>query len=126
MDGEQKRTVVIVGASDKPDRTSHQLLARLRQREGYAPIPVHPRLRIIDGWPVLPALSAAPERPDVISLYVNAQTSAGLEADLKRLRPGKVIFNPGAENPALQQHLQDAGIATEAACSLVLLSQNAL
>ena len=123
---EGKKTVVIVGASDKPDRTSHQLLTRLSARANYQAIPIHPRLKEIDGQPVLPSLANVQQRPDVVSLYVNAQTSQGLEADLKRLRPGKVVFNPGAENPALMRSLSLDGIEVEEACSLVLLSQNAL
>jgi predicted CoA-binding protein len=121
-----RRTVVIVGASDKPDRTSHQLLRRLDARPEYLPVPVHPRLREIAGHPVLDSLSQAPAAPDVVTLYVNAQASASLEEELKRLRPRKVVFNPGAENPALMAALESAGIPTEEACSLVLLSQNAL
>jgi len=84
------------------------------------------RLKEIDGQPVLPALAQVPPAPDVVSLYVGAQASAALEADLKRLRPGKVVFNPGAENPALMASLSRDGVAAEEACSLVLLSQNAL
>ena len=123
---EGTRTVVIVGASDKPDRTSHQLLTRLRARENYRPVPVHPRLKEINSLPVLPSLAEVSPGPDVVSLYVGAQASSALEGDLRRLRPGKVIFNPGAENPALMASLERDGIAAEEACSLVLLSQNAL
>jgi predicted CoA-binding protein len=123
---EAKRTVVIVGASDKPDRTSNQLLRRLQAREGYRAVPVHPRLREIEGLPVLSSLAEAETGPQVVSLYVNADVSQSLEPELKRLRPGKVVFNPGAENPALMQNLARAGIEVEEACSLVLLSQSAL
>ncbi len=125
-DPDRKRIVVIAGASDKPDRTSHQLLTRLRARARYQPVLVHPRLKEIDGLPVLPSLAQVPPDPDVVSLYVNAQASSAMESDLKRLRPGTVVFNPGAENPALMESLRRDGIGTEEACSLVLLSQNAL
>ena len=121
-----KRTVVIVGASDKPERTSNQLLRRLLARGGYNPVPVHPRIPEIEGRPVVASLSQVPPNPEVVSLYVNAQASQAMEAELKALRPRKVVFNPGAENPALMQSLAGAGIETEEACSLVLLSQNDL
>ena len=48
-EADQARTVLIVGASDKPDRTSYQLLERMRARGGYRPIPIHPRLKEIQG-----------------------------------------------------------------------------
>ena len=36
-------------------------------------------------------------------------------------RPARVIFNPGTENPELEEKLAAAGIATVRACTLVLL-----
>lgn len=120
------RTIVIVGASDKPERTSNQLIRRLQKRGGFHVIPVNPVLQEIEGLPVIASLSKVPAGSDVVSLYVGAKISDGLEAELERLKPGKVIFNPGAENPGLQEKLLQHGIDGEEACSLVLLSQNAL
>jgi predicted CoA-binding protein len=120
------KTVVILGASDKPDRASHALLARMLGRGGYAPVPVHPALDSIAGVPVRKNLTEAPSRPDLLTVYVSPDRSTALEADIVRLAPRKVIFNPGAENPALEARLGAAGIETENACSLVLLSQNSL
>jgi predicted CoA-binding protein len=118
------KTVVILGASDKPGRISNLLLSRLQYHDDYEPIPVHPALASISGLPVFPNLSAVPSHPDILTLYVSAERSDSLEADIVRLKPTKVIFNPGAENPRLEMRLNEAGIATENACSLVLLSQN--
>jgi uncharacterized protein len=36
-------------------------------------------------------------------------------------KPARVIFNPGTENPELEEHLAAAGIAVVHACTLVLL-----
>jgi predicted CoA-binding protein len=122
----RKKTILIVGASDRPDRASHQLLQRLKARGGYELILVHPRLTEIDGMPVLASLSLVPPGLDLVTMYVNAHTSQGMEADLIRLQPRRVIFNPGAENAELLSHLSRQGIEVEEACSLVLLGQNAL
>ncbi len=122
----QKKTVVIVGASDKPHRASHQLLERLKSRGVYEVVLVHPQRTKIDGLPVLPSLSDVAPSPDIVTLYVNAGISRGMETELERLRPRRVIFNPGAENPELFDRLGRQGIEVEEACSLVLLSQNAL
>jgi predicted CoA-binding protein len=121
-----KKTVVIVGASDQPDRKSYMLLQRLRKNPHYEPVLVNPRLKEIDGIPVSSSLAEVSGKPDVISLYLNAKNSQGLEDAIERLKPGNVIFNPGAENPELMGHLYSRGIQVEEACSLVLLSQNAL
>ena len=47
--------------------------------------------------------------------------STPLLAPLLALKPRRVIFNPGAENPALEDGLRAAGIEVEDACTLVLL-----
>lgn len=120
------KTIVILGASDKPERISNVLLTRLLGRDGYDPIPVHPAHASIAGVPVRKSLREAPARPDVLSVYLNPSRSDALGDDILRLAPRKVIFNPGAENPALEARLAEAGIATENACSLVLLSRGAL
>jgi predicted CoA-binding protein len=118
-------SIVILGASDKPDRASNMLLKRLQVR-GVEAVPVHPALEMIDGIPVRKNLSEVAPAPDVLSVYLAAARSSDLEADILTLAPRRVIFNPGAENPALEAKLNAAGIETENACSLVLLSQGLL
>lgn len=120
------RTIVILGASDKPDRASNMLLTRMLARGGFDPVPVHPALESIAGVPVRRDLAAAPAHPDVLSVYLSADRSTALEADIAALKPARVVFNPGAENPGLEARLNAAGIATENACSLVLLGQGLL
>jgi len=38
-----------------------------------------------------------------------------------KLKPGRVIFNPGTESELLEQALQDVGISYEYDCTLVML-----
>ena len=38
------------------------------------------------------------------------------------LKPKRILFNPGTENPELERLAQQRGIQTEEACTLVLLS----
>jgi predicted CoA-binding protein len=120
------KTIVILGASDKPHRASNTLLTRLQHRGGYAPVPVHPAIEVISGIPVQKNLSEVTRGPEVLSMYLSADRSSSLEADIIALKPHRVIFNPGAENPQLELRLIEAGITTENSCSLVLLSQNLL
>lgn len=116
--------VVIVGASDNPERYSHRALVTLR-RHGHETIPVHPKLAVIEGVPVVPDMSSIQGSVDTVTMYVGPQISSGLADKLIRLRPGRVIFNPGAENPDLAAKLREAGIDCEDACTLVLLSTGA-
>ena len=116
-----KQRVVIVGASDNPERYSHRALLLLR-KHGHAVVPVHPKLTAIEGIAVVADLSAITSPVDTVTMYVGPAVSSGLTDKLIVLRPQRVIFNPGAENPELATKLQAAAITTEDACTLVLLN----
>jgi predicted CoA-binding protein len=113
--------VVIVGASDNPERYSHRALLLLRQH-GHEVVPVHPKLAQIEGVPVVADLSAISGPVDTVTMYVGPAISAGLGDKLAALKPRRVIFNPGTENAVLEQQLSAAGIICEEACTLVLLN----
>lgn len=112
--------VVIIGASDNPERYSHQALLLLRQH-GHEVVPVHPKLAAIEGVPVVADVSAISGPVDTVTLYVGPAISSNLTDKLIALKPRRVIFNPGTENAALEESLIAAGIACEEACTLVLL-----
>ncbi|MCC6884706.1 MAG: CoA-binding protein [Verrucomicrobiales bacterium] len=114
-------TVVLVGASDDPERYAHKALVSLL-KHGHHVIPLHPKLTDIGGIPVLASLEEVTRPVDTVTLYAGPKISAGLLGDLVKLSPRRVIFNPGAENPLLAQELAKAGIASEEACTLVLLA----
>lgn len=59
-----------------------------------------------------------------ITLYVGAGRQPEYYGDILNLNPKRVIFNPGTENIEFQKILEDKGIATEVACTLVLLATN--
>ncbi|CAN5155208.1 hypothetical protein BH23VER1_BH23VER1_22610 [soil metagenome] len=56
-----------------------------------------------------------------MTVYVSPRISTSQAAALAALRPRRVIFNPCAENPALENALVADGIACEHSCTLVLL-----
>ena len=114
------RTVAILGASADPDR--YAFMARmLLQQQGYRVIPVNPKLGSIDGDATVASLHDIHEPVDTLTVYVRSQVSSENRAAIEALKPRRVIFNPGAENPALAALLSAAGIETEDACTLVLL-----
>lgn len=116
-----KERVVIIGASDNPERYSHRALLLLRHH-GHEVVPVHPRLAEIEGIKVAPDVGAITGAVDTVTMYVGPAISAGLTEKLATLKPRRVIFNPGAENAALAEALEKAGIGCEEACTLVLLN----
>jgi predicted CoA-binding protein len=115
-----RKRVVVMGASHKPERYSNQAI-RLLQEHGHEVIPVHPRLDEVEGLQVAHSLSEIAGAVDSLTLYIGPERSSAIAEAIVQLRPGRVIFNPGSENPDLGQRLEEAGIAHEQACTLVLL-----
>ena len=112
--------VAVLGASNRPERYSFQAVKLLAEK-GHAVCPVHPALATIDGVPVFKQLGDIRVALHTLTVYVGPERSTALAAAILAVRPQRVIFNPGAENPALAQQLQAAGIQVENACTLVLL-----
>ncbi|MGF1548647.1 MAG: CoA-binding protein [Thiotrichales bacterium] len=114
-------TVLVVGASPKPDRYSNKAIRALLAN-GHRPIPLHPREAQIENLDCVPNVAAVSDPVDTVTLYVNPQRQSDLMPDIVALKPRRVIFNPGTENPVFQQVLSDNAIPWEEACTLVLLS----
>jgi predicted CoA-binding protein len=113
-------TVAVIGASPKPERYSNKAVRLLREY-GHTVLPVNPAQAEIEGIAVTRSIDALPRHVDTVTVYVGPDHSGALQPALLALRPGRVIFNPGAENPALERALQESGIRVEEACTLVLL-----
>lgn len=112
--------VAVIGASDKPDRFSYQAV-KLLQKEGHRVFPVHSRIKSIEGTPVFASIQDVPETIDTVSMYVAADISDTLTADILACNPRRIIFNPGAENPRLAAQAQSKGIQILEDCTLVML-----
>ena len=112
--------VAVLGASNKPERYSHQAVVLLAQK-GHAVFPIHPALAEIDGHRVFKKLADVPAPLHTVTMYVSPALSAGLAGEILAAKPARVIFNPGTENPEAYARLDAAGIAHEEACTLVLL-----
>lgn len=113
--------VVILGASDRPDRYAYRTFQNLLEH-GHEVVPVHPSLGEIEGVPVAHDLGEVEGPVDTLTLYVNPKISEGLVEPIVRLAPKRVIFNPGTESAILTDALEDAGIEALEACTLVMLS----
>ena len=116
-----KQTVVVLGASPKPERYSNQAVCLLKKK-GHQVIPVHPAIKEIVGLPVVASLAEIDQNVDTLTLYVSAIHSTPLIDTILSLNPTRVIFNPGTENPALKTALQEQNIHEEDACTLILLN----
>lgn len=114
------QTVVVLGASPKPWRYAFQTV-RLLKDHGHRVIPVHPRAGYVDGVPAVAALAEIGEAVDTLTLYLGPERARAQVGSILRLRPRRVILNPGTESRHLELALDDACIPWEHACTLVLL-----
>lgn len=118
---EEPQRVVVLGASNNPERYSNMAVIRLLENN-HEVIPVHPTLESVEGLAVAPNLNEVEGPVDTVTVYVSPMVSSKMTDTLIALAPGRVIFNPGAENAELEAALAEHGIPTLKACSLVLLT----
>ncbi|WP_423149593.1 CoA-binding protein [Rubrolithibacter danxiaensis] len=114
-----KRTLVL-GATPNPGRYAYLASNRL-VHAGHEIVNVGLKKGEVAGVPI--------EKPeiihkdiDTITLYVGPQNQKVLYDYILNTNPRRIIFNPGAENPELEELARQKGIETIEACTLVLLS----
>ena len=61
---------------------------------------------------------------DTVTLYLNPKAQQDYYDYILSLKPRRVIFNPGTENPEFYKILEANNIKYEVACTLVLLATN--
>jgi len=114
------QTVVVLGASPKPERYAN-MAVRLLKEHGHRVIPVSSGHSEIEGLPAVASLAGVHEAVDTLTLYLGPARSAPLLADIIALHPKRVIFNPGTESAELERQCALQGIICQEACTLVLL-----
>lgn len=115
--------VAVIGASDKPERYSYKAVKLLTDK-GHTVFPVHKRIQSIGDLKVYSSIGEIKEPMDTVTLYVASDISSQMTEDILKMRPKRVIFNPGTENPNLYSALNNSGITVINACTLVLLNTN--
>jgi predicted CoA-binding protein len=114
---------LLLGASTNTARTSYRAL-NLLHAHGYPVYAVGRTEGQIGPIAIHTDLSQLNEPVDTLTMYLNAANQRPWYDDILRLNPRRIVFNPGSENPELESLAQAAGIFTERACTLVLLSTN--
>lgn len=113
---------LVLGASTNERRYSNMAIHRLREQNIE-----------VEAFGIKPGtildVSIDTERKDyhnldTVTLYLNPKRQQEYYDYLLQLKPRRVIFNPGTENMELISLLNENGIQTEVACTLVLLSMN--
>lgn len=117
------KKTLIFGASTKPERYAYKATVKLAQH-GHEVVPVGLKAGEIEGHKIL-TNNPKVEGVDTVTLYVGPQNQPPYyDYILNDIKPKRIIFNPGTENPEFEKLAQEKGIETEIACTLVLLSVN--
>lgn len=114
------KKTLIVGATENRDRYANRAAQSLLAH-GHPIEMIGLRAGEVRGVPIRTGL---PELTDIdtVTMYVGSKNQSGYYDYLKKLKPRRVIFNPGAENPELERELKQVGIEPLNACTLVMLS----
>ena len=112
--------VVILGASQNKDRVSNQAIHLLKEK-GHEVTLVNPAYSEIDGMPVLNSLKDVEGPIETLTLYLSPERLAPLIQDIVAAAPQRTIFNPGTESSDLMDALDEADLAYQEDCTLVLL-----
>ncbi|MGM9510493.1 CoA-binding protein [Larkinella sp. GY13] len=115
-----KSKTLVIGASENPERYANKAANRLVQ-QGHAIELLGLRSGTVRGNPIR---TGQPELNDIdtVTLYVSPKNQTGFYEYIKKLKPRRVIFNPGTENPTFEKDLQQQGIEPIEACTLVMLA----
>lgn len=114
-----KKTLVI-GASENPERYSNKAIRALLSHN-HEVIALGLKKGTVEGV-VFHTEKIQFENIDTVTMYVGPQNQPEYYSYIINLKPRRVIFNPGTENPEFIAQLKSAGIYPEIACTLVLLA----
>ena len=111
---------LVLGASLKPYKYSNLAIRRLVENK-IDTVAFGLRKGMVEDVEVMDQLEGF-ENIDTITLYLNPKRQKEYYQKIIDLKPKRVIFNPGTENPEFYQILKEEGIQAEEACTLVMLA----
>jgi hypothetical protein len=111
---------VVLGASENPERYSNRAVNSLLNH-GHEVVPVGIKTGVIRDVKILTGYPPV-ENVDTVTMYVGPANQPAWYDYILSLKPRRIIFNPGAENPELEKLATEKGIEVVEACTLVMLS----
>ena len=116
------KNTLVLGASLNPGRYSNLAINRL-VNHGHGVEAVGLKKGTVAGVAISTEKTDF-ENIDTVTLYLNPKRQEEYYDYIISLKPTRVIFNPGTENPEFYEILRKNNIETEVACTLVLLGTN--
>ncbi len=117
----RKKTLVL-GASLNPGRYSYSAIHRLVSKS-QPTVAIGLREGVVSDVNITVQMEDF-EDVDTVTLYLGPKRQLQYYDYIVSLKPNRVIFNPGTENPEFYNLLRKNNIEVEVACTLILLSTN--
>lgn len=117
------KTNLVLGASSKTTRYS-KMAIELLQNKGEDVIAIGSKEAEVGDVKILTTLPDYVKQVHTVTIYLRPSLQKQYEKMILDLQPKRVIFNPGANNPELQNKLASVGIEVLNACTLVMIQTN--
>jgi len=115
------KKTVIIGATNNPGRYAF-LAAQMLSSYHHEFVPVGIKDGAVLGKEILDIFQKpVVEDVDTVTLYIGPQRQPEHYEYILSLKPKRIIFNPGTENPTLEKLAEERGIEALEACTLVML-----
>lgn len=116
------KVTLVIGASLKEERYSNRAIKKLKANN-LEVVAIGLREGVVAGVSI-DTEKVSYKNIDTVTLYLNPKRQEEYYNYIISLAPKRVIFNPGTENMEFVKLLQENNIASEIACTLVLLATN--
>jgi len=116
------KKTVIFGASPNQNRYAY-MAAQMLHEQDIPFVPVSIKTGEVFGQEILdlnekPAIDGV----DTITMYISAKNQPEWYGYILSLKPKRIVFNPGTQNPELAAMAEENQIDAVSACTLVMLS----
>ena len=114
-------TTLVLGASLNSHRYSNKAILDLVER-GYRVVAIGKAIGFVNGVQILEEIPKNIIEIDTVTIYLNPKKQIYYYRDIIRIKPRRVIFNPGAENIELAELMLKENIEIINGCTLVMIS----
>lgn len=115
---------LVLGATPNPSRYAYLATERLL-KHGHEVVLVGIKEGEISGIPIINGTEDPATPVDTVTMYIGPQRQPPYYDYLMDLKPRRIIFNPGTENPELMKLAKENDIEPVVACTLVMLGTGA-